>query len=167
MKRFKLFWTLAAIAFAGVVVFAACEKEKDYRDKWVGEYSCKKSVEVEKTSINEGEHKIDHIRIKYTLSGTALVEKYGDNKIRFYSHTIFNHDSDTNISKSFFSEPTGPEFDTICYIVDNNGNLSKPDYSGRYENKFGYIDGDTIVCGGNSWSGNAGGYFVTYYCKKR
>ena len=142
--------TLISCIVAFIIPFIfSCEKE-DYRDKWVGEYSCKKSVEVEKTSINEGEHKIDHIRIKYTLSGTALVEKYGDNKIRFYSHTIFNHDSDTNISKSFFSEPTGPEFDTICY-----------------ENKFGYIDGDTIVCGGNSWSGNAGGYFVTYYCKKK
>ena len=29
MKRFKLFCTLAAIAFAGVVFFASCEKESE------------------------------------------------------------------------------------------------------------------------------------------
>ena len=111
MKRFKLFCTLATIAFAGVVVFAACEKEnenasekeKDYRDKWVGEYTCKKLisrwryVQIYQDSTPVGRYQQF---IEYTADGTAKVEKYEGNKLRLLSQLISNEDYDTINHKS-------------------------------------------------------------------
>ena len=44
-----------------ILLFSACEKandtEKDYRDKWVGEYTCGIDAFVYKYHINEELHK--------------------------------------------------------------------------------------------------------------
>ena len=152
-----------------ILFFSACEKEsekasdteKDYRDKWVGEYTCGIDAFVYKYHINEELHKTENIYISYSLSGYAKVEKKSLDKITVYSHTNFNHDSDTSICKSYFAEPTGPQFDTLSFRVTSDGELFRLNSS----DKMGYLHGDSLVFY-RGWGGHGGGFSENFKCKK-
>ena len=172
MKRFKLFWTLAAIAFAGVVVFAACEKEteKDYRDKWVGEYTCKKTISNwHYVQIYQDGTPIGRYQqfIEYTADGTAKVEKYEGNKLRLLSQLISNEDYDTINYKSQNSTKAKQIKDTLVYSVREDGSLfmenNVPSHSSP---EVGNCYSDSISI--NYYSGGlGGGGGFTYQCKRR
>ena len=107
----------AIIMLSAAALFAACEKEsekasyteKDYRDKWVGEYSCGIDAFVYKYHINEELHKTENIYISYSLSGYAKVEKNSLDRITVYSHTNFNQCPD-HISNLVMQERTRRKF---------------------------------------------------------
>lgn len=140
----------------------SCEKEKDYRDKWVGDYSCEIEAFVYKYHINEELQKTENIYISYSLSGAAKVEKLSGNMIRFFAHTIYNHDSDTLICKSYFAEPSAPQYDTMSFIVTRDGDLLRQNSS----SKIGYLHGDSLVFN-RGWGGHGGGFSEKFKCKKK
>ena len=178
MRKIKLLWTLAAIAFTGVVVFAACEKEnenasekeKDYRDKWVGEYTCKKLISwwhyemdyQDSTIVGRHQQFIQH-----TADGTAKVEKYEGNKLRLLSQLISNEDYDTINYKSQNTIKAKQIKDTLVYSVREDGSLfmekNVPSHSSP---EVGNCYSDSISI--NYYSGGlGGGGGFTYQCKRR
>lgn len=123
--------TLISCIVAFIIPFlVSCEKE-DYRDKWVGDYSCKKEMHFwHYYPVYHGDTIVDMPQqfISWTADGTMTVEKYGNSKLRFISNMISNNDYDTtgykpnNKSNSWGCKNQHFK-DTITLEVDESGNL--------------------------------------------
>ena len=175
MKRFKFFWTLVAIAFAGAVAFVSCEKEseKDYRDKWVGEYSCKKEMQTWRYClIYHGDTLVDMPQqfISWTADGTMTVERYGSNKLRFISDMISNNDYDTtgynpNNKSNGWGWNIQHFRDTITLEVDDSGNLIALEHRSYNPSNIGHCNSNNIEFGMYS-GGHGGGGGYKYKCTR-
>ena len=167
----------AIIMLSAAALFSACEKEsekasdteKDYRDKWVGEYTCKKLVswwhyvQIFQDSTPVGRYQQF---IEYTADGTVKVEKYEDNKLRLLSQLISNEDYDTIYYKSQNSIKAKHMKDTLVYSVREDGSLYIENYFASHSSpEVGNCYSDSIRI--NFYSGaQGGGSGFKYNCKR-
>ena len=158
------------ILLFAAALFSACEKEKDYRDKWVGEYTCKKLISrwhyvmIYQDSTVVG---MDQQFINYTADGTAKVEKYGSNQLRLLSQLISNEDYDTINHKSQNSIKAKHMKDTLVYSVREDGSLyMENNVPSHGTPEVGNCYSDSISIQFYS-GGLGGGSGFTYQCKRR
>ena len=169
--------TLISCIVAFIIPFlVSCEKE-DYRDKWVGEYSCKKEMERWRYYlVYHGDTLVDMPQqfISWTADGTMTVEKYGSYKLRFISDMISNNDYDTTYSGGYNPNNKSNGWgcknqhfkDTITLEVDESGNLITLEQQGYNHSNIGHCYSNNIEFGMYS-GGHGGGGGFTYQCKRR
>ena len=168
----------AIIMLSAAALFSACEKEsekasdteKDYRDKWVGEYTCKKTISNwHYVQIYQDGTPIGRYQqfIEFTADGTAKVEKYEGNKLRLLSQLISNEDYDTINHKSQNSIKAKQIKDTLVYSVREDGSLfMENNVPSHGSPEVGNCYSDSISI--NYYSGGqGGGGGFTYHCKRR
>ena len=170
--------SITILLFAAAL-FSACEKEgekvseKDYRDKWVGEYTCKKEMQIwQYCQVFNGDTLVGMQQqfISCTADGTMKVERCENRKLRFISDMISNEDYDTtgynpNNKNSGWGWNIQHFKDTITLEVDDSGILINLEQQSHSSSDIGHCYSNNIefkkVTGGNG----GGAYFV-YKCTR-